>query len=68
VQITNLQPGKLTSQTDVREGFIITKVNDQPVRTTEEPEKALNKRKGSGVMFEGVYENTRGTFFYAFGL
>lgn len=68
VQVTNLRPGKITSQTEMKEGFIITKVNDQPVRSVDEVKNILGKRKGAGVMLEGVYENTRGTFYYAFGL
>jgi Do/DeqQ family serine protease len=68
VQVTNLGPGKISSQTEMKEGFIITKVNDQPVRSVEELKNIFGKRKGAGVMLEGVYENTRGTFYYAFGL
>lgn len=68
VKITNLQEGgRLTNQTDIREGFIITKVNDQPIKSVEELQSLLEKRKG-GVLLEGVYENLSGTFYYAFGL
>jgi serine protease Do len=68
VQITSLKPGRLSSQTEVKEGFIIQKVNDRPVKTLEELEKLLSRRKGSGVMLEGIYENVPGKFYYAFGL
>jgi Do/DeqQ family serine protease len=68
VQVTNIQQGKISSQTEMKEGFIITRVNDIPVRTTADLENIIQKRKGGGVMMEGVYENIKGTFYYAFGL
>lgn len=68
VQVTSIRPGKISSQTEMREGFIITRVNDVPVRSTGDLENILQKRKSGGVMMEGVYENMKGTFYYAFGL
>ena len=67
VQIKRLYPGKLRSQTDVREGFIITKANRKPVRNVKDLAEAL-KESGDGALIEGVYENEKGKFFYGFGM
>ena len=55
VKVVRLSGGKLRS-IGIREGFIITKVDQQPVTTPEELGKALQKNSG-GVLIEGVYPN-----------
>jgi Do/DeqQ family serine protease len=65
--VKELQGGVLKSQTDMREGFIITGVNKVKVNSVADLKKELKNAKG-GVMLEGVYENYPGTVFYAFGL
>ena len=67
VQITRLLRGKLSQQTDVREGFIITKINDKPVADLDDVEEVLANRRG-GVMLEGTYADYPGTYYYAFGM
>ncbi len=67
LQITKLQRGKVRQQTQIREGFIITKINGEEVHSVEELEKLLQDYQG-GVMLEGVYEDLPGTYYYAFGL
>ncbi len=67
LQITALHRGKVRQQTQVREGFIITKVNGKEVRSVEDMEKLLKDYQG-GVMLEGVYEDLPGTYYYAFGM
>ena len=62
-----LNAGKLRKSTDMREGFIITKVDGQTVNNTDELAKILSKKKG-GVMLEGVYEDLPGEYYYAFGM
>ena len=68
VKVSKLENGKLRKETNMREGFIITHVNGEKVKNTEELEKALSKKKSGGVMLEGVYENYPGNYYYAFGL
>ncbi|WP_372948514.1 Do family serine endopeptidase [Mariniphaga sp.] len=67
LQITRIYTGKLKNNTDIRVGFIITKVDGKNVKTVDEFVKIL-KNKEVGVMFEGVYEDYPGTYYYAFGL
>ncbi|MEZ4964771.1 MAG: Do family serine endopeptidase [Saprospiraceae bacterium] len=68
VKITGLTAGKLASQTGVRTGFIITKVNKQPVDNVDALSEILGKATG-GVMLEGIYPDNAGeVYYYAFGL
>lgn len=67
VRVKKLYSGKLTKHTQIREGFIITKVDGQVINNTEELAKALENKKG-GVLIEGVYEDFPGEYYYAFGL
>jgi serine protease Do len=67
LRIKKLSPGKLSRETDMREGFIITRINGEKVTTLKEFEKMLQNKEG-GVMVEGIYENYPGKYYYAFGL
>ena len=67
VQVVSLDKGILQDDTNMREGFIITSVNDSKVTSLDDLEDALESRQG-GVMLEGVYENLPGIYYYAFGL
>jgi serine protease Do len=67
IQLTALYAGKLRQNTNIREGFIVTKVDGQIVKDVKSFAKYLQNKKG-GVMLEGVYENRDGVFYYAFGL
>lgn len=67
VEVRKLLPGKLRRDTNMKDGFIITGVNGRSILSVEELEKALSGREG-GVMVEGIYPNTSGTYYYAFGM
>ncbi len=67
LKITELNTGKLKGHTNIRTGFIITKVDGKHIKTKEEFLKALEGKKG-GAMIEGIYEDYPGTYYYAFGL
>jgi serine protease Do len=68
VRITRLYPGKLRTETEIKEGFIILRVNQQPVGSVEDITKILQNTKG-GVMLEGIYEDEpRRIRYYAFGM
>ena len=57
VQVASLEVGRL-KEAGIREGFIITRVDKQPITTVEDIKKALDKASG-GVLIEGVYPNGR---------
>lgn len=67
LRITRLFAGKLKRHTDIKVGFIITKVDGKTMKTINEFVKYLENKKG-GVMVEGIYEDYPGTYYYAFGL
>ncbi len=67
VKITNLYTGKLRNTTDIREGYIITKVDGKQINSKDEFIRIMESKEG-GVMFEGVYEDYPGVYYYAFGI
>lgn len=67
VKVTTLYAGKLRKSTQMQEGFIITKVDGQKIKSVDEMVKILENKKG-GVMLEGIYEDLPGEYYYAFGL
>ncbi len=67
VRVKKLSEGKLSSNTNMREGFIITKIDNKPINSVDELKSALANKKG-GVMIEGRYPDYPGQYFYAFGL
>lgn len=66
VRVSRLGSGKIANQTDLHEGFIITKLNNTAIRNTTDLTKALQNAEG-GVMLEGVYPGNPGVYYYAFG-
>jgi len=65
VQVTDLQSGKMMSA-GIRKGFIITQINNTPIKKVEDIEKIISNTKG-GVYIEGEYPNGRPAY-YAFGM
>ncbi|GDX53413.1 serine protease [Bacteroidota bacterium] len=66
-KITKIEDGKLSRFTDIREGFIITKVDNKQITSVADLKALLENKKG-GVMIEGTYADAPGQYFYAFGL
>lgn len=67
VRIKKLGNGKLARSTDIREGFIVTKVNDVPVKSVKEFNEEIKKKKaGELVILTGTYEDFPREFNYAF--
>ncbi|MBN1597624.1 MAG: Do family serine endopeptidase [Bacteroidales bacterium] len=65
VKVVELKAGKLRAE-GVKEGFIITQVNNKPIYSVEDLGNAI-KRTNGGVYIEGIYPN--GVIqYYAFGL
>jgi len=65
VKIIKLNSGKL-KEAGVKEGFIITSVDKNPVSKPADIESILNKNKNSGILVEGIYPNGQKAY-YAFG-
>ncbi len=69
LKVTNLGRGVFLNNTNIQEGFVITRVNDQPVDSVEDLEKVIQSRKDSGVLIEGIYPSRPNQKVYeAFGL
>lgn len=67
VRIKTLGNGKLKRETQIREGFIVTKLNDTPVSSVKEFNDILKKKKsGELVILSGTYEDLPREFNYAF--
>ena len=67
VQITELTRGKLAEQTNIKEGFIILRINGQKVKSVDQVTQMLADYQG-GVMLEGMYPGYSGVYYYAFGM
>ncbi|HOW26701.1 MAG TPA: Do family serine endopeptidase [Bacteroidales bacterium] len=55
MQVTKLQNGKL-SEAGVREGFIILRIDKQPIHSSTDLQNALDDAS-NGILIEGVYPN-----------
>jgi serine protease Do len=67
VRVKELGNGKLVRNTEMREGFIITKVNDTPVKSVKEFNEIIkNKKSGELIILSGTYEDFPREFNYAF--
>ena len=67
VRIKDLGNGKIAKYTEMRDGFIVTKVNDTPVGSVKEFRELINKRgKGDLIILSGTYEDIPREFNYAF--
>jgi len=67
VKVTNMYSGKIKRQTNMRKGFVITKVNQKQINSIEDFVMAIEGKRG-GIMLEGKYANDSTVYYYAFGL
>lgn len=65
VRVAELKSGKLRAE-GVKEGFVITRVNNKPIYSVDDLEEVIKETKG-GVYIEGIYPNGV-VQYYAFGL
>ncbi len=56
VKVSSLSAGKLR-RAGIREGFIITSIDREPVDAPQDITKLLRNKEGEGVLIEGVYPN-----------
>lgn len=66
LRVIEVSKGKIYNNTNIRKGFVITKVNGKGVKTHEDFIEGYEKSKET-IIVEGVYPNYSGVFYYAFG-
>ena len=65
VRVKSIGNGKLARYTEMEPGFIITHINDQPVKSAKEVEELIKKKKpGDSITFSGMYEGSPREYFY----
>ncbi|MGB1296346.1 MAG: trypsin-like peptidase domain-containing protein [Flavobacteriales bacterium] len=67
IEITELQNGLLSKNTNIREGFVILSVDHKPVSSVKALENYLKKKEG-GVLIAGRYKNSQSIYYYGLGL
>jgi len=67
VLISDIMPGVISSETSMKEGFVVLRVNDKPVKSSREFVTSLSNKRG-GIMLEGIYPGDPTLYYYAFGL
>jgi serine protease Do len=65
VRITDLGDGKVAELTDIKKGFIITQIDDQPVNNVDDFVNIMKDKSGK-VMVEGIYPSRPESYLYAF--
>ena len=69
VRVKSLGNGRIARYTEMREGFIITKVDDIPVKSVKEVNEIIKKKKsGELITLSGTYEDFPREFNYALRL
>ncbi|MFV8375745.1 trypsin-like peptidase domain-containing protein [Flavobacterium sp. LB1P71] len=67
LKVTKLYEGKLKRDTNIREGFVITSVNNKAMSTINSFMEAVEAQKG-GIILEGKYAGDSTYYYYAFGM
>jgi len=67
LKVTKLYDGKLKQYTSIREGFVITAVNNREVYSVDSFSETLKKQQG-GIMLEGKYNGDSTYHYHAFGM
>ncbi|MFY0598165.1 MAG: Do family serine endopeptidase [Cyclobacteriaceae bacterium] len=62
VQITSLDNDKW-AEANIKEGFIVTKIDRKPINTPEDLTASLERAKGEGLLIEGVYPNGEKSYY-----
>jgi S1-C subfamily serine protease len=66
VKVKNLENGKVAKYTDMKEGFIITSIDNTPVKSAKQANELLKQKKsGETILFSGVYEDYPREYIYA---
>lgn len=68
VKVAGVTDGLLKRNTKIRAGFIITKIDDYDMKSTNDVEEYFNKNKKRKGMIEGFYPGVPGKVYYGYGL
>jgi len=63
VVVRDIHDGVIGSQTNMRPGFIITKIGDEKVKSIEDLKNALGNQK-SNFQIEGIYPDSKEVYYY----
>lgn len=63
VVVKNIRDGVIGNQTNMRPGFIITKIGDITVKSVDELKDALSRQKGN-FQIEGIYPGSKEIYYY----
>jgi serine protease Do len=66
VKVMKIYDGKLSKNTDIKEGFVITRIDNKPVNNLQELKNAIKGKEGLGIIIEGKYPNYNGSYMYSF--
>ncbi len=67
VKVEKIVSGKIRKHTQMREGFVITHVNNKSVKNLSDLLDKIEDLEG-GIMIEGIYSDIPGKYYYALGL
>ncbi|MFT4092507.1 MAG: trypsin-like peptidase domain-containing protein [Niabella sp.] len=68
VEVTNIRADGPLKRTRMEKGFIITSVNGQDIKNTDEFLKVLSSMRSSTVQLEGIYPGYNGVYTYQINL
>ena len=63
VKIKKINKGKVEDETVVKEGFVITKIDDENIESIDDFKSIISSKEG-GVMFEGFYPGKKGSYYF----
>lgn len=66
VRVKALENGKVAKYTDMREGYIITGIDNHPVKSAKEVNEIIKRKKaGELITFSGIYEDFAREYIYS---
>lgn len=68
VRVSGVKDGLLRRNTKIREGFVITKIDDAEVTSSKDVSTYFEKSKSRKGMIEGFYPGIPGKIYYGYGL
>ncbi|WP_258102592.1 Do family serine endopeptidase [Marinoscillum sp. MHG1-6] len=62
VQLKSIE-NKKWSDANIKEGFIVTKIDRKPIKTPDDLYASLRSAKGQGILIEGIYPNGEKSYY-----